>query len=781
MGDYVLQPAVSQLDRHSLIVTYDLTPYLQEGDNELVVWIGQGWYKTTTFKAQYTHPLLKAEVCQLVDGTWQQLAQTDTSWKAANAGITYTGNWWPLTFGGEKVNGNTTQPWHAAKAYEVAGMVATPQLFEGNRITDRVRPVAESRQPDGSVVYDFGRIVIGWLQADFEGLAKGRSVTMEYTDYIPLGGTFESQGESDTYIANGQPQETFCNRFHHHAFRYVRIDGAPQTTRVEALQISALPKSGNVSSFACSDDKLNAVHDMIHYTMECLTFSGYMVDCPHLERTGYGGDGNSSTMTLQTMYDVAPTYMNWLSAWSDNVAEDGSLPYVAPAGGGGGGPYWSGFFIKAPWRTYLNYGDRRPLERYYDQMKLWLEYVRKYSTDGLLQSWPDTDNRMWFLGDWLAPDGVDVGGESVVHANNCFISDCLRNMATIARLLGHDDDARQFEQRRETLNAAIHAKFFHGSTYANGTPLDQSYALLAGIPTSETVYNRVNQRLVSDSRGKYNTHIAAGLFGVPIFTEWAVRNRQADLMADILRQPDYPGYLHMINNGATATWEYWDGQRSHVHNCYNGIGTWFYQALAGIRPDEAAPGYQHFIIDPQYPKGMTWTKASKPTPYGETSVSWTRQNDDDATTVLDVTIPVGTTATVYVPAASETMTVYDGNLLADNVDGTTPLGYSDGRQAFLVGAGRHIFAQHPTTAVKSVKKAKQKAHLAVWPNPTRHTLHWASPEAVSRLDLYSLTGGAVTPLSTDSDTLDLSTLSSGTYILAAVTPSGTLTAKVVKQ
>ena len=56
---------------------------------------------------------------------------------------------------------------------------------------------------------------------------------------------------------------------------------------------------------------------MIHYTMQCLTMSGYMVDCPHLERMGYGGDGNSSTMTLQTMYSVAPTYLNWLSAWED--------------------------------------------------------------------------------------------------------------------------------------------------------------------------------------------------------------------------------------------------------------------------------------------------------------------------------------------------------------------------------------------------------------------------------------------------------------------------------
>ena len=53
-----------------------------------------------------------------------------------------------------------------------------------------------------------------------------------------------------------------------------------------------------------------------------------MVDCPHLERAGYGGDGNSSTQAFQTMYDAAPTYMNWLQAWGDVMHEDGGLPHV---------------------------------------------------------------------------------------------------------------------------------------------------------------------------------------------------------------------------------------------------------------------------------------------------------------------------------------------------------------------------------------------------------------------------------------------------------------------
>ena len=77
-------------------------------------------------------------------------------------------------------------------------------------------------------------------------------------------------------------------------------------------------------------------------------------------------------------------------------------------------------------------------------------------------------------------------------------------------------------------------------------------------------------------------------------------NKEADLMYSMLMKKDYPGYLYMIDNGATTTWEHWNGSRSRIHNCYNGIGSWFYQALGGIRNDNSA-AFQALIIDPQIP------------------------------------------------------------------------------------------------------------------------------------------------------------------------------------
>ena len=653
VGDFVMQPAVSQLDVMALEVQYRIRKYLKKGENELLLWIGQGWGRVYRQTAAASATVWWSNTREIGD-----LAETDTSWETSPSGYSYTGSWQPMQFGGERYDARAKPEWRAASRVpmEIGDTVVTPdytayffkrgirgQEFKGNRIVDTLKFLSYEMEQDSSLVIDFGRVVTGWFNAVFSPMEAGTAVSMEYLDHRDAKPPFT---ETDIYISDGEGQDIFQNRFHMHAFRYVRIKGAG-IVAARALQISAVnPKEG--ATFECSDPRLNAIHDMVKYTLSCLTFSGYMVDCPHIERMGYGGDGNSSTMTLQTIWDVHDTYLNWLRAWEDAMDSTGDLPYVAPAFHTGGGPYWSGFIVKAPWRTYLNYGDHSLIHRYYSDMKRWLEYIERHSNDYILQPWADNERHSWFLGDWAVPEGVDKGGESVLHASSCFISDCLADMVRMARMTGHPDDAQHYAAWRQNLNASIHRHFYHPEThtYANGTPLDQCYALLMGIPPDSITAAAVETKLINDCHYKYRDHIAAGLMGVPVFTEWCIRERQADLMATILRQPDYPGYLYMIENGATTTWESWDcgrpgkEDRSRVHNCYNGIGIWFYQALAGIRPDPEEPGYRHFFIDPQPCDGVEWVKATKPTPYGTIRVDIEKGQ-------LKVEIPQGTTATVF--------------------------------------------------------------------------------------------------------------------------------------
>ena len=117
--------------------------------------------------------------------------------------------------------------------------------------------------------------------------------------------------------------------------------------------------------------------------------------------------------------------------------------------------------------------------------------------------------------------------------------------------------------------------------------------------------------------------------------------------------------LTQSHNNAFTTWESWDcgrpgkEDRSRVHNCYNGIGIWFYQALAGIRPDPEQPGYKHFFIDPQPCPGVDRVKCTKPTIYGDIKV-------EIRSGKLNVVVPYGTTATVF-PSTPRERTVEGGN------------------------------------------------------------------------------------------------------------------------
>jgi alpha-L-rhamnosidase len=139
VGDRVMQPAVSQLDRRSLIVTYDITPYVHPGKNEIMLSLGQGWGRV------YHQPAaVKAEIVQKVNSVWHTLAHTDSSWVASPSEFSYTGSWQPLQFGGERCDYSQHPKWQRASVLPIVNMTATPQTFEGNRIIDTLKPAAMS-------------------------------------------------------------------------------------------------------------------------------------------------------------------------------------------------------------------------------------------------------------------------------------------------------------------------------------------------------------------------------------------------------------------------------------------------------------------------------------------------------------------------------------------------------------------------------------------------------------------------------------------------------------
>lgn len=670
VGDAVLAPAVSQFDKRSLIVTYDVTDLLEKGENDLVLWLGKGWYQDGLPGVVEGGPFVRAQLEEFEDGVWKTSLVTDSTWKTRESGYVSTGTWRPWQFGGEEIHADCVLPdlgaetlnaasWNTAVLAAIPEHKVSPQMAELNGIREHLHPLTCKASGDSAWIYDLGTNLTGWTKIQFPPLEKGQKIRISYCDFLDDKGEFRDHLYEDYYIASGADSaEVFSNKFNYHAYRYLKLTNLKEAPALSAITASLVHTNySGESFFACSDKDLNAIHDMIQYTLRCLTLGGYMVDCPQIERLGYGGDGNASTPTVQTMFNLSPLYMNWMQAWADCMREDGSMPHTAPNPyAAGGGPFWCGFIITASWQTYLNYGDRRLLDRYYPYMQQWLEYVAHYTVDGLLKKWPDTSYRNWYLGDWATPVGIDQTNPlSVDLVDNCYIAVCYQTMSKIASLLNKADDSRGYKAKYDALTKRIQETFYDakGNTYASGTQIDLVYPMLAGV-TPDNLKETVLKTLYEVTTNRFQGHLATGLVGIPVLTEWAVKNGQAEWMYQMLKKRDYPGYLYMLDNGATTTWEHWNGERSHIHNCYNGIGAWFYQALAGIMPDESQPGYKHIWIKPQVVNDISWVQASKDTPYGLLKVRWEKE---DASFVLDVQIPVGSSASVSLPFPVENVRV----------------------------------------------------------------------------------------------------------------------------
>ena len=657
VSDAVLAPAVSQFGKRSQIVTYDVTPLLKKGENELMLSTGIGWYQTHSKEVVAGGPYVRAQLDAVSAQGANTLVVTDGSWQASVSGRSTFGTWRPHQMGGEIVDARVTPAWEAVVVAEIPAHQATPQMCELNKKIKSFHPIQAQKDEDGWYIYDMGTNFVGFTEVKMPLVADGQQVELHYDDYFLTDSIGFREGlYTDYYIGNGQKGGSFSSKFNYKGYRYLKIIGLSEALPLQDITASTVRTNySGKATFACSDEDMNAIYNMVHNTLENLSLGGYIVDCPQIERLGYGGDGNASAVTAQTFFNLAPLYMNWIQAWSDSQRPDGGMPHTAPNPyTAGGGPYWCGFIIPASWHTYVNYGDMRLMERYYPVMQKWLGYAESYQVDGLLKQWPNTEYRGWYLGDWVPPMGINPQDpQSIDIVNNCFLSDCYGMMAKIAKALGKEADIPGYTQKQEALKTRIHKTFFHeeNNHYASGSQIDLIYPMLVGV-TPSSLQDKVKEALFQETAGRFNGHIATGLVGISILTQWATQNQESEFVYGMLKKRTYPGYLYMIDHGATLTWEEWDGERSQLHNCYNAIGSWFIQALAGITPDEHVPGYKHIHICPQMVEGITWVKASKDTPYGLLTVNWERKGNE---LVMEVEIPVGCVAEVEMPQGLPTL------------------------------------------------------------------------------------------------------------------------------
>jgi alpha-L-rhamnosidase len=187
-------------------------------------------------------------------------------------------------------------------------------------------------------------------------------------------------------------------------------------------------------------------------------------------------------------------------------------------------------------------------------------------------------------------------------------------------------------------------------------------------------------------------HLTTGNLCTKYVLEMLTVYGYGDLAFKIATQETYPSWGYMLANGATTLWERWEpltgsGMNSHNHPMMGSVSSWFHKYLGGINPDPQGPGFKRIVIHPYALGDLTWVRAEYNSPYGLIRSSWHRQN---GVFTLKVTVPVNTTATVYIPTQNAA-SVTEGGKPAVAADSVRSLGSREGAAVFEVGSGDYEF------------------------------------------------------------------------------------------
>src|SRR5208337_2411223 len=205
----------------------------------------------------------------------------------------------------------------------------------------------------------------------------------------------------------------------------------------------------------------------------------------------------------------------------------------------------------------------------------------------------------------------------------------LRLMERFATLLDKQEDANEYAQLADKLRVAFNKTYFRAAAgqYSNGSETS-SVLPLAFRMVPEEDRQGVTDALVGKIE-KDKDHVSTGLLGGQWLMQTLSDTGHPAVAYEIAGQRTYPSWGYMVTHGATTIWELWNGDtadpamNSGNHLMLVGdLVTWFYENLAGIRPDPAHPAFQHIIMRPTPVGDLTSVKASYHSSYGKIVSDW---------------------------------------------------------------------------------------------------------------------------------------------------------------
>lgn len=668
VGNYLLSPGVSDFNKRIAYQSYDVTKLMHTGQNAMGAMLGYGWYAghLNLFENRniYGHyPLLLAQLeLELSDGRRVTIV-TDKSWKSTLEGAVL----WSDLLDGEAVDLRKKNAGWSAPNFNDKNWtnVATKPLDSTKLVWQRsqpvqaikeLKPVAVKEIRKGVYVFDFGQEIAGWCRLRVEGKA-GTHIRVRHAELLKENGEVDMSNlwgttQQEDYILNGEGETELSPHFTYHGFRYAQVSGlevSPDSGTITAVSLhDNIPETGTFSS---SNALYNKLMETAKWTQRNLLFDIPIGCAARSERMGWTGDLRPCVQSLIYNMNAAAFLEKYALDMRDEQTAEGRFTDMAPKAHLQntdicvGSPGWADAGISMPWQAYVNYGDKQILKDHYVSAKRWVEFIRSNNPNFI---WEHNRGQDW--GDWLSagPATPRVIGSTAFFAHDA------EQLSLIAGALGNKADERKYHKLFQNIRRAFTARFVNDDgiiSDSSGNPdVQGSYAMALRFNLlDDPLRSKAVDRLAALIK-QNNNHLTTGFWSSIEMLLTLSDNYRHEVAADVVNCESQPSWSYMAKAGSGTFWESFDANTKNLsldHWTYSSIGEWLWRYVAGLNADEQSPGYKHFTIRPRPGKDVDSCTAEYISVRGTICINW-RQFAQNFR--LNVKIPPGATATLYIPS-----------------------------------------------------------------------------------------------------------------------------------
>ena len=690
----ILDPAQTNYEQYALYSTFDITSGLVKGENCLGVILGEGWYGQNSVWgpwAKYGDPLFRLQMEITYEDGSKEMIVSDESWLWTSGpvlkGNIYAGEVYDATkeIKGWSEVGTQLNGWkNAVVAEGVIPVNLFPHVMESICLKNEIRAVKKWKDPSGNWIFDFGVNIAGVPKITVNQ-PKGTHLKMRMGELLREDGSIEYNTtgvfatgvvQTDEYICAGNGREVWNPRFTYHGYRYLELSGLAAEPELDWIKTIVVHTDVNKrGEFECSDEQINKLHELAVRTMLNNTH-GLPTDCPHRERCGWLGDAHTVAPFENYNFDLNNFWMKYMedisstsSAFEKNTLHQKlfntifyfadkapGIPYMISPGKrlcGVASPDWGTAVVQLPWYTYLYFGNEEPLHKYYQEMKQWVDHVESLTLNDTLSTKHIVP---YGLGDWCPPEGNNAIDCPVALSSTAFHYLDASILAKTAAILGKNDDAGYYSGLKDKIAAAFVAEFYDKESTTFGSQTADAMALDFGlVPAGDE--KAVSDAIVRNMKEKYDGFMHTGIFGLGRIGQALSRFGNSKMAWDMFTKTGENSFAYMWTDAdATSLWEILpvNGKSKEMclagsslnHPMQGGYDTWFYEDIAGIRPDVSGPGFKVIHFEPTMTSYLSWAKASIETPYGRTASEWSQEENS---LVWIITLPPNTSGIVALP------------------------------------------------------------------------------------------------------------------------------------